>query len=100
MSLLSLFGIKSKRQQKVETFLENNGIIVDVRSKAEFDMGHAPDSVNVPLESIKHKTGKLRSLKRPIVAVCRSGARSGSAVALLNAEGIESVNGGSWRRFV
>ncbi|MEQ8324791.1 MAG: rhodanese-like domain-containing protein [Vicingaceae bacterium] len=99
MNILSIFGVKSKKQEKIASFLENNALIVDVRSKGEFNSGHAPFSVNVPLDSVKHKVAKLKSTKRPLILVCRSGARSGAAATLLSSEGIECVNGGSWNNF-
>ena len=99
MGLLSIFGFGAKRKEKIREMLNNNGLIVDVRSKMEFDTGNVKGSVNVPLESLKHKTSKLKNMKRPLVLVCRSGARSGTAAYQLSQEGIECINGGRWKSF-
>ena len=60
MGILSIFGFGAKRKEKIREMLTNNGLIVDVRTKMEFDSGNAAGSINVPLESLKHKTSKLK----------------------------------------
>lgn len=99
MGLLDLLGIGSAKKIKIQEMLNNNGLIVDVRTQSEFDMGNAKGSICVPLESLKHKTNKLKSLKRPLILVCHSGARSGVASSTLGAQGIECINGGRWRKY-
>ena len=99
MGILELLGFGSKKKIRIQEMLNNNGLIVDVRFQNEFDSGHAEGSICVPLESIKYKADKLKAMKRPLVLVCRSGLRSGSASNMLGAQGIECINGGSWRHF-
>lgn len=72
-------------------------LIVDVRSPAEFQQGHVAGSVNIPLEQLNAALNKLRSSSKPIVMICRSGARSGMAVGTLAQAGIEAQNGGGWQ---
>lgn len=79
------------------TRLVNDGaLIVDVRTKTEFGSGHIQGSKNIPLDAIKKETGGLKDLNKPIITVCRSGARSGMAKSILSAAGIEVYNGGAW----
>ena len=76
---------------------ENNGaIVVDVRSPGEFASGHGKGSINIPLDKIDNQTNKLKKKNKPIITVCMSGARSGSAKRKLEAAGIEAYNGGNW----
>ena len=71
-------------------------MVVDVRSPQEYASGHLKGSINLPLETIKQKAGELKKKNKVIITVCRSGARSGMAKAMLKKEGIEVYNGGSW----
>ena len=55
--------------------INNGAIIVDVRSKAEFNTGHVKGSVNIPLEQIGSSIDKLKSYNH-VITCCRSGNRS------------------------
>ena len=57
-----------------------NAVLLDVRTPEEYAAGHIPGSVNHPLERMQAYDGDVSA---PIFAYCRSGARSGRAVALL-----------------
>jgi rhodanese-related sulfurtransferase len=50
--------------------------IIDVRSPAEFDSGHLPGAVNIPMESIESRLPDI-DLKAPTVLVCQGGTRAG-----------------------
>lgn len=77
--------------------LANAGaIIADVRSPLEFREGHIAGSVNYPLDSIRSRISELKKAGKPVITVCRSGARSGMAKTILEAEGIQVYNGGPW----
>ena len=75
--------------------VSNGAIIVDVRTSAEFKAGHIPGSKNFPLDNIRTKVAELKKLNKPVITVCRSGARSGKAKGILNSAGIEVYNGGA-----
>ena len=66
--------------------------IVDVREPDEFDgsLGHLPGARLLPLGSLKDQGESLDKAK-PIVAVCRSGARSAQATVILGRAGFEKV---------
>jgi glyoxylase-like metal-dependent hydrolase (beta-lactamase superfamily II)/rhodanese-related sulfurtransferase len=66
--------------------------IVDVREADEFagPVGHIPQARSIPLGELAARHGEL-SHDRPVVAVCRSGARSARAVALLQQAGFTDV---------
>lgn len=77
--------------------LVNNGaIIVDVRTAGEYKSGHIPGSKNYPLDTIRSKVKDLKKLNKPVITVCRSGARSGMAKSILKAADIDVFNGGPW----
>jgi rhodanese-related sulfurtransferase len=66
--------------------------IVDVREPDEFSgpLGHIPGARLVPMGALGARAGEL-SKERPIVTVCRSGARSAQATVLLRKSGFAKV---------
>lgn len=95
--LKKLFG--STPQVNYSELLNNNGVIVDVRTKNEFAMGHIKGSRNIPLNNLPNNFGKFRKKDQPIITCCASGMRSATAKRILMNNGYTNVhNGGSWRR--
>lgn len=64
-------------------------LLLDVREEQEWQAGHAPQAVHAPLSRLE--LGDVPR-DRPIVAVCRSGNRSGQLTAALAPLGIDIVN--------
>lgn len=94
MGLLDfLFANKSK---KIEDFKNRGAIIVDVRSKGEYDGGAIPGSKNIPLQTISSKMNEIKKWNKPVITCCASGMRSASAAGILKSNGIEAMNGGGW----
>ncbi|MHB1010552.1 MAG: rhodanese-like domain-containing protein [Propionibacteriaceae bacterium] len=60
--------------------------IVDVREDHEVAQGRIPGSVHIPLGQLGGRLGEL-DRNRPVVAVCRSGNRSGVATRMLASAG-------------
>lgn len=97
MGILSrLFGLPNKGELKEK--IQNGALLLDVRTKEEYVSGHASGSMNIPLDSLSGKIGKLKK-DVPLVVVCASGARSGYAVNFLKSKGFEAYNGGGWHSF-
>ncbi len=76
--------------------LTGGAVIVDVRTKAEYDSGHINGSKNIPLDSINNRLAEIKKYKKPVITVCRSGSRSAMAKAMLQRNGLQAYNGGSW----
>lgn len=74
-------------------------VVVDVRNPDQFAGGHAEGSINIPLPELEMRLDEVRKLGRPIVCVCGGGTRNGKANALLQQHGIESIAGGSWKKY-
>ena len=71
------------------------GSLVDVRSQGEFQSGHLPGAIHIPLDEVPSKIDIIASLPRPIILYCHSGHRSGIAADYLQQHGVEQVfNGG------
>ena len=77
--------------------LVNQGaIILDVRTKSEFNGGHIAGAINIPVQVLGENLSKLKKDK-PIITCCASGMRSASAKNILKSSGFETVhNGGGW----
>jgi sulfur dioxygenase len=66
--------------------------VVDVREPDEFNgpLGHVPGAKLLPLGLLKEKHNSLEA-EKPIVVVCRSGARSAQATQVLAGAGFDKV---------
>lgn len=80
--------------------LKDGAVIIDVRNPGEFQMGCIPGSENIPLPKISSKMKQIKSLGVPVICVCASGMRSGSAKAQLKAAGVDAYNGGAWTKMI
>ena len=84
-------------KNNVKEALKKGAVIIDVRTPHEFDNGKVPGSINIPVDRISSNIERIRSIKKPVVVVCESGARSSQAKSILKSAGINEVyNGGSW----
>ncbi len=76
----------------------NNALFLDVREIGEYRQGHLLEAVHIPLSQLPNQLTKLEAHKeRPIVAYCRSGARSAQACEILLKAGfptLYNLNGG------
>jgi rhodanese-related sulfurtransferase len=77
--------------------LNEGAIIVDVRSKGEFEGGHINGALNIPVDQLRNNFSKLKDKNKPIITCCASGMRSASAKSILISNGYSFVfNGGGW----
>jgi rhodanese-related sulfurtransferase len=65
--------------------------LVDVREQDEWDAGHIDDARHIPMSELGQRLGEL-DRKRPLVAVCRSGSRSGRVAQVLQQRGYDAHN--------
>lgn len=73
----------------IEGLLAAGTVLVDVRTKAEYDAGHIPGAVHIPLDELR---ARLDALPRgedagPVYLYCRSGQRSYMAARVLAGHG-------------
>ena len=87
------FGPKTDYAQMIK----NGAVILDVRSKGEFESGHIKGSLNIPVDQLRNNLNKLKDKNKAIITCCASGMRSASAKGILKSEGyLEVRNGGGW----
>ena len=70
--------------------VSSNVRLIDVREDSEYEIGHVPGAVHIPLGHIVDRAGEL--LDGPWHMICRSGARSMKACEQLAPLGIDVTN--------
>ncbi|WP_406832905.1 rhodanese-like domain-containing protein [Pedococcus sp. KACC 23699] len=71
----------------------DDAVLLDVREQDEWDAGHAPGAVHIPLGDLPARLDELPDTDSGTLAVvCRSGGRSGQAVAWLSQQGFDVAN--------
>ena len=72
-------------------------VLVDVREQNEWDAGHIPGAIFIPLSSFEEEHTKLENKDAEILLQCRSGKRSMNAARILEENGytnLTNVSGG------
>lgn len=65
--------------------------LVDVREVDEYEAGHVPGAINLPLSELLERYGELEKDKAYHI-ICQSGGRSAQACAFLDKEGYDVTN--------
>lgn len=79
---LTLCGCTSEEKLDLEAVMkDDNYIIVDVRTKEEYDDAHLVEAINIPYDEINANTNLDK--EKTILVYCRSGNRSGIAYDIL-----------------
>jgi rhodanese-related sulfurtransferase len=94
-ALKEMFGLGAKTDYA--QLVKEGAVIVDVRSKAEFDSGHIHGAINIPVDQLRNNLNKMKDKNKTIITCCASGMRSASAKSILLSCGYTAVhNGGGW----
>ena len=67
---------KTITENEATPLIENDAIIIDVRSVDEYNTGHIVDSINIPVENISSVSYDKDQV---IIVYCASGRRSANA---------------------
>jgi rhodanese-related sulfurtransferase len=86
MSRMSRMSIASVTVTEV-----GDGALVDVREQWEWDEGHAPQAVHLPMSEFVERLAELPE-SRPLHVICHVGGRSAQVVGWLGSQGIDAVN--------
>ena len=68
-----------------------NGLLVDVREPDEYDAGHVPGAVLLPMSQLANRMGEIEK-SSPAFVVCASGNRSSAMTDLLRGAGFDAVS--------
>ena len=72
-------------------------VVVDVRGKEEYDKGHIPGAINVPVDSIKQDIRNNKAIpeladkEKVYLIYCRAGRRSHEVAKLLSGFGYKNI---------
>lgn len=98
MLFWSMFGNRIRGIKEVDSVAatqlinHKNALVLDVREESEYKAGHVLNAKLVPLGKLNERIGELEKYRdKPVVVVCRSGARSANACALLGKQGFVEV---------
>jgi len=72
----------------------NEPLIIDVRTRGEFQSGAYPGAINIELDQLAVRAGELGDKSRDITLYCASGARSAYGQRLLQQLGFSNVKNG------
>ncbi len=104
--IIKLFGFLGRlgiKQLSPKEFEQKKGMmLLDIRTDKEYEQGHIPGAVHVPLSDIGEKVKKLKKDKE-LVVYCQNGSRSIWAIKRLMGMGYKNLynlKGGynAWKR--
>ncbi|PIQ49981.1 MAG: sulfurtransferase [Cytophagales bacterium CG12_big_fil_rev_8_21_14_0_65_40_12] len=94
-ALKKIFGLGPGVNYK--ELVAQGALIVDVRTKGEYQSGHINKSLNIPVDAIQGQLKQFKKKDQVIITCCASGMRSGRAASILKSSGYTNVyNGGGW----
>lgn len=85
------------KTDSIKEYLDKGAIVLDVRTDAEYNDGHVEGSKLITLYNVPNKIDVIKSWNKPVIIVCRSGGRAGTALSYLTDAGIDAINGGAWQ---
>jgi len=84
--------VKEIAQQELLSSPPADALILDVRTRDEFDGGHVPGALNIPHDELSARLSELDSESdRAVVVYCKSGRRAGMASSVLLGAGYTNV---------
>ncbi len=84
----------------IKEYLDKGAVILDVRTPAEWSEGKPEGAKLITLNEVPSKINQIKAWNKPVVIVCRSGGRAGTALSYLKDAGIDAINGGAWQNAV
>ena len=98
-----VFAMKRAGQISVQdalAHLKDGALLIDVRSPGEFNSGHLPTAINIPLDEIETiLPRRVKDKSQVLLLHCLSGGRSGIAQQQIKGMGYQNVfNLGSYGR--
>lgn len=95
MGLFGFFG-GGTNTNVIKDYLEKGAVILDVRTPAEWAEGHTKGAKLITLNEVPQSVKKIKTWNKPVIVVCRSGGRAGTALSYLEQAGVDAINGGAW----
>ncbi|WP_346670721.1 rhodanese-like domain-containing protein [Faecalicoccus acidiformans] len=90
MGLISMLRIDIDAGVEVYQ-MTKNAVLIDVRTKEEYDQGHIPNSINLPLSELDQILKEVPDKNTPLFVYCQSGSRSARAAKSMKKAGYSDV---------
>ena len=77
-----------------QQILDNSGdlVIIDVRSRVEYDSGHIANTIHIPFDTITSNPSVLREYREKLIVIyCKSGGRTRAALEALDNAGYDRL---------
>jgi rhodanese-related sulfurtransferase len=88
---ISSEGYRNVNSDEAKTLIDNKKVVVlDVRTHEEFQAGHIPNALLIPLQELENKLNDLDQEESYLI-VCRSGNRSAQASEILTSNRFSSI---------
>ncbi|MDD3304442.1 MAG: rhodanese-like domain-containing protein [Clostridia bacterium] len=85
------FSYKLVPFEQAKTMIESGQVtLMDVRTPSEYDLMHINTAINMPVEEIEKRIFTYEQTA-PIMVYCSSGARSKTAIQILNGLGYTNI---------
>lgn len=84
-------GQKSVQWHEVDSLVKDGWMLVDVRTKGEFEAGTIPGAVNIPVDELRDRVAEIPEGAK-VIAQCQVGLRGNVATQMLRARGVEVAN--------
>lgn len=81
---------KEISRAEAREMLENGAQLVDVRADHEWEAGHLPGAVHIPLADLSERAAEIDK-DRPVILYCRGGNRSAMATTALAEAGYDAA---------
>ena len=93
LSVIILLAISGCCSTESKISMENNAVLLDVRTPEEHKSGYLEGAVLLPLADLESKiSSKVSDKNTPVYIYCRSGRRAGTAVEKLKAMGYTDLH--------
>ncbi len=87
----ALLGSSKGNVMLAKEKIKLGALVLDVRTKREFQGGHYEGAINIPVQELESRLGELTDKRRARVVYCASGMRSAQAVKILTKAGFSEV---------
>ena len=91
MGILDIIAHRKSIDEYVEEARREGGVLVDVRNMDEFDQGHIPGAICVPVGMVSTLADRIASKDDALYVYCLSGVRSALACKTLKGAGYAAV---------
>ena len=84
-------GAAGAKSDVVKEKIRQGATVIDVRTPAEYKLGHYRGATNIPIQEMQNHLPQLVDKKKAVVVYCASGIRSARAAKILTAAGYRDV---------